>query len=168
MKQPKNIWRIHLEPHEVKKNEFDFCKENDIIGIGWHVCKKPGNTTEYLEWVKLKYSGSKRRGWNISPRAIACRMKVDDLVWTKNRATEKFYIGQVEGKWKYCDSECHVKHDIVSIRRCKLFYVGDANYVGPDVTQSFSGATLRLMSKNVEREYSIAEFKKAERKDQRS
>ena len=162
--QSVTVWRIHLHPglKGQRKNRFPFCYQNRIIGTGWQVNGTPGDSKDYLRLVRKKYAKWKNTGWKRSPKRICKEMKIGDLVWTKDRSNNHFYIGKVQGKWKYLSGRnIHRGDKIVSTRRCKLYYAGDASSIRKDIQRSFAGDTLQRIKNPSQRRYSFRRFDQA-------
>jgi len=137
-----NVWRIYLLPHGDKpKNEFGFCYQRDIIGIGWQVCEEPTDLVptdidEYLERVRAKYEPGDGSGWKEASEAISRDMSKGDLVWARNHRTDRLYLGKISGDWEYRNGDEYQCADIVSVRPCRLYEVR-SNDVGKDAADFF-------------------------------
>lgn len=133
------VWRIHLTPgHPNPINQFGFCYQRDIIGIGWSVFAKPGNqkpdsVEHYLQLVANKYESAGKE----ASAAISQEMNEGDLVWTRNRKDGRLYLGKITGQWDYLNGQENHDADIISIRPCKLHEVRSAD-VGENHTEFFS------------------------------
>ncbi len=76
------LFRIHIRPQggTAKVSEiFNYCKENNILGVGWRV-ENVENTTDwsvYYQKAKDKYKDLSRCKY------IKDNIKANDLVWTR-------------------------------------------------------------------------------------
>ena len=124
-----NIWTIRLRPHgDRPENEFGFCYQRGIIGIGWQVCRKPTCKKDYLKLVKAKYEKENAGKWKHNSETLACNMAEEDLVWCFNHRTDgegdnRLYLGKILGDWEYRDGDEYRCADIVSIRPCQIHEV---------------------------------------------
>ena len=142
-----NIWRIHLLPGN-RINQFGFCYQRNIIGIGWPIYRKVKTPAEYRKRMKIIYDGLRDVGhWKLAAKQITA-MKNGDLVWARNHpgyggdplndGDGRFYLGKVGG-WAYRNDDVHGNADIVSIRRCRLHEVraSDVTNAGEDAEKFF-------------------------------
>lgn len=122
------VWRINLLPGD-GENQFGFCYQRGIIGIGWQVCWKnpalpPTTTADYLKRVNKIHKGDRGRS---AAKIIAREMRKHDFVWVLNHKRDdgdsRLYLGQIEGDWEYRNTYEYQHADIVSVRRCKLYEV---------------------------------------------
>lgn len=130
------VWRIHLKPALV--DQFDLCKKNDVIGIGWPVDEVPRDCEHYLELVEKEYEKCKETGWKRSPRRF-CEMQAGDIVWSQDPETEEFYIGEVEDPWEYRTDRDFEDAEIACTRPCELFKVD--GYIRSGIKKMFEGYT---------------------------
>ena len=103
-KQPKNIWRMRLNPFQKPhgQDQFDYCHGKKFVGICWH---------------DKKLLESARSGLRVfaemAPAVhdyFKCGMQENDLVWVwgreQNAADPKldvFYLAQIVGDYTHCD-----------------------------------------------------------------
>lgn len=133
-----NIWRINLKSAGV--NPRKFCLEKGIVGFGWPV--KDENTNlewkEYYRRGKEKYNGAvkKHKGWKPAVKALKERVKIDDLIWTRD-IQGIYYLGKITSDWRYEHSEEFKIADMVNIRSCDWYKVGSIGSVPGKVVNSF-------------------------------
>ncbi len=133
-----NIWRINLKSAGI--NPRKFCLEKGIVGFGWPVNDQNTNL-EWKEYYKLadeKYnSGAKKhKGWKPAINALKNRMKIGDLIWTRD-IQGIYYIGKITSEWRYEHSEEFKKADMVNLRSCEWLKVGPVGSVPGKVVNSF-------------------------------
>lgn len=117
------VFRIHIRPQggiASMKETFDYCLENQILGVGWQVdsTNNPDSWEEYL-----------REAEEIHGNLNVCKyikkwVSEGDLVWTRSDEG-KYFLAKVQSGWEYWISESAVKRDIdlANIFRVKLFPV---------------------------------------------
>ena len=138
------VWRINLLPSGRSVDARRFCLENDIVGVGWPVKDLPSGATweEYSSRADQLYRQRlNRKGWWPALRALHNRMRVGNLVWTRDE-TGTYLLGRVEGPWSYVLDARHEAADIVNVRKCPWTKIGAADEVPGPVTTSFRGLTL--------------------------
>ena len=114
------VWRVHLRPDADDIDPVDVCIQQEVIGIGWRVPKKPADREEYWSLGEKEYGDA---GWSRAANAIGWRMAIGDLVWIRD-FYGAYYLGRVTGEWEYRDVPENLKADIVNVRACKLNRVG--------------------------------------------
>ncbi|SFM99769.1 hypothetical protein [Thermodesulforhabdus norvegica] len=114
------LWRVHLRPDADGVDPVDVCIQQEVIGIGWRVSKRPSNRDEYWALGEKEYGDI---GWSRAANAIGWRMEIGDLVWVRD-FFGIYYVGKITGEWEYGDNPDNLKADIINIRPCKLYRVG--------------------------------------------
>ena len=129
------VWRIHLRASGVNPDKH--CLEKGIVGVGWQVDNALDNCSleEYWKLGRMKYGNSR---WWSAPNAIAKKMQIDDLVWTRDEQG-CYYLGRVVGDWFYDTTEAAKKADIVNVRKCEWHKIGTAEKIPGKVVSCFSG-----------------------------
>ena len=132
MSEPKKVWRVYFLSGGDNTNQFGFCYQRGIIGIGWQIGRKPRDREDYRKLMKCVYGGTNLRGWDLASKAIADEMDKGHLVWARNHASDgdgdgRIYLGKISGGWKYRDDAEYRNADIVSIRPCRLHEVRAAD-----------------------------------------
>jgi len=169
------IWRMYLLPHDKHENEFGFCYQRGIIGIGWQVCQPnepaPSEIDDYLDRMKTRWENEKDAGgWDDASRTIAQNMSVGDLVWIRNHRgdPDRFCLGKITCDWEYRNGDEYRCADIVSIRECKFHEVRAAD-VGGDAAGFFKtmkadrfrlGRTVEPIEEEGLKQHTIAIWKK--------
>ena len=142
------VYRIHIRPESaVTQNPFDFCKKNNILGIGWRLdeknlekFKKESNFENYKKLVLEQYNKD-----NGLKKVINCYSEIekDDLIWARDR-DNIFYICRVTDKWKYNYENDNEVNDIFSYFPVEYVKVGTVEEVPGKVVNSFRpNATLQ-------------------------
>ena len=149
------VYRIHIRPESaVTQNPFDFCKKNNILGIGWRLdeknlekFKKESNFENYKKLVLEQYNKD-----NGLKKVINCYSEIeeDDLIWARDR-DNIFYICRVTNKWQYSYEHANDVNDIFSYFPVEYVKVGTIEEVPGKVVNSFRpNATLqRIHGKSI-------------------
>ena len=100
------LWRNTVKKASQDKKEFEFCQQNNILGVGW--CLRDADRTPYApasieeceEKGREQYDSE--RGFVVAIHALK-EMEVDDLIWTRHDGV--YYLCRVLSTWKYnCDA----------------------------------------------------------------
>ena len=149
------VYRIHIRPESATiQNPFDFCKKNNILGIGWRLdeknlekLKKENNFENYKKLVLEQYNKD-----NGLKKVINCYSEIeeDDLIWARDR-DNIFYICRVTDKWQYSYEYANDVNDIFSYFPVEYVKVGTVEEVPGKVVNSFRpNATLqRIHGKSI-------------------
>ena len=149
------VYRIHIRPESATiQNPFDFCKKNNILGIGWRLdeknlekFKEESNFENYKKLVLEQYNKD-----NGLKKVINCYSEIekDDLIWARDR-DNIFYICRVTDKWKYNYENDNEVNDIFSYFPVEYVKVGTVEEVPGKVVNSFrANATLqRIHGKSI-------------------
>ncbi|WP_068329876.1 hypothetical protein [Psychrobacter sp. P2G3] len=117
-----NIFRMHIKPggKASRKTTFDYCIDNNLLGVGWQVrdVNNTKNWEDYYEKAKEKYGKVNQCAY------IHKHVKVDDLVWTRDKS-KGYFLAKVVSEWEYFNSEASINEniDIVNIFRVELLAV---------------------------------------------
>jgi len=131
------VWRLHARSDaEQGIDPGEFCTTQRVAGIGWRVEPDTDHMLwdDYLRLAKERYASS--NGWWAAINAVKNRMAVGDLCWTRTRSG-KYWLGRIEDDWFYRNAEAHLAADIVNIRPCRWFEVGDLYEVPGKVVNPF-------------------------------
>lgn len=95
------IWAIPIHVNESKKQvaAFNFCLENNILGIGWETNKTiVGLDSNYEEFVSKhsNFIGNPKISSFIKIVKQFNEIKKDDLIWT--RSGNNYYLYRFTGK----------------------------------------------------------------------
>jgi hypothetical protein len=142
-----NVWRLNIKPAAQEGiDPREFCFEKEIIGVGWPLDEASTEVEweEYLEKAEQKFKiGLNDKGWWRALNALHNRMKVGDLVWSRDRKGV-YRLGRITGEWRYVNTRVHRDADIVNVRDCKWCEVGTEDAVPGRVVRGFPrGGTLR-------------------------
>jgi hypothetical protein len=117
------VWRIKINSGRAGV-DWDqakaYCRQQRIVGVGWggHEVLRDGATLdEVLDAIRAKTDP----GWNPTGPTIVRRLAEDvqdgDLIWTRDR--QGFYwLGHIEGPWRYDSGELAWRWDVNNIRPC--------------------------------------------------
>lgn len=143
-----SVFRVHLKPSidgGVTYSEIlDFCKKNEIIGVGWASVK--GKTDDYyalkqecdiLTGEDGVYKGDK--GVFKSVNAIR-QIQPGDFIWTRDGGKASTYYLCRASELRWTDrivTDEHIRHDITNFVGCKWITVGSEDKVPGHVVNSF-------------------------------
>lgn len=145
------VYRIHIKTDAIK-DPFEFCKEKNILGIGWGLDReslekfKIKNNFENYKKLVLDYYGD--RGLKT---ALNCYYEIEenDLIWTRDRKDNIFYLCRVTGKWEYEHKNENIENDIFSYFPIEYVKVGTVEEVPGKVINSFKARnTLQRITDN--------------------
>ena len=131
-----NIWRINLK--SASKNNVDprqFCLKNNIVGVGWRIDEE----TKTLTWDEYHSQASKiygDRSWKTALNAIKKGIKIDDLIWTRDKQNN-YYLGRIKGDWIYQSSKESLEADVINVRECDWVKIGTVDSVPGKLINSF-------------------------------
>ena len=142
------VYRIHRRPESaITQNPFNFCKDKNILGIGWRLdeenLKKFKEESDFKNYKKLILEQYPKD--NGLKKVINCYSEIeeDDLIWARDR-DNIFYICRVTDKWKYNYGNDNKVNDIFSYFPVEYVKVGTVEEVPGKVVNSFrANATLQ-------------------------
>ena len=147
-----SVWKLNIKTAaRPGYDPWQFCKDRGIIGVGWPVytVRDSLTKTQYLKAARTRYAKGKSR-MPVALGAIVDRMKVDDLVWTRD-AQNRYYLCRITGEWEYRMGEAYDNHDIHNARTCEWLEVGVVDNVPWAIVRQFSRGTLAGMGRQAER-----------------
>lgn len=155
-------WRVQLKPDREEgisyRDLLEFCKSNEIIGVGWYLVE--GTVDDYEELKKEVYSIEAYKGGEsralMATNAIR-EMKPGDLVWTRvGGDASEYYLCRVgESLWKdRVVTDEHRRHDIGNFVSAKWVKIGKEENVPGKVVNSFCA------SRAVQHVYEVDEISK--------
>lgn len=139
------LWRINLKPDSQQGiDAAEFCISGKIVGIGWAVDPSPSTKEEYWRLGEKAYKTG--RSWSAAANAVLYRMKVGDLIWTRNRQGV-YFLGRIESDWRHENAPTFVAADIANVRSCSWVKVGAMDNVPGAVINGFRpAATVQLVT----------------------
>lgn len=151
-------WRLNIKTGSQEHTDpREFCFDRGILGVGWPLCEGIEKLAweEYRQKAEKKYKVDRQdKGWWRALNAIANRMKVDDLVWTRD-SKGVYYLARVLGEWRYEAFPENLAADVVNVRECNWKEVGPVDAVPGRVANSFSrGGALASVPDNIVLTYS--------------
>ncbi len=145
-----SVFRIHIRPKGGEANpkkSFDYCLNEQVLGMGWPVGDKP------LLWKEYEIESSKVYRKN-KVKHLKNSIKKDDLIWTRNTEGD-YFIGKVISEWEYLPSKDALDADIVNVVRCDLKKVPTAADVPGKVIACFRAPrTFQSIRDNTTMDYS--------------
>lgn len=153
-----NIWRINLKSASRNSvNPRQFCLQNNIVGVGWRIDEE----TKTLSWNEYHSQASKIYGdksWKAALNAIKNRIKIDDLIWTRDKQNN-YYLGRITGDWKYQSDQENLDADVINIRDCDWVKIGTVDSVPGKLINSFIPArTVQKVNSHTVKIYSQTTF----------
>lgn len=152
-----NLWRINISPSAQQGvDPRAFCFERGLVGCGWGVeYSGAGLPWKHYESKATEiYYEAGDKGWWPAVNAIHNRMKIGDLVWSRNW-DGVYFLGRVTGEWHYDDTGEHYRADIINFRTCEWHRIGVADKVPGAVRNSFSrGRVLQVVNSTTALAYS--------------
>ena len=155
-------WRVQLKPDSAKgisyKDLLEFCKSNQIIGVGWYLVE--GHTDDYDTLRNEVYSIEAYKGGESSAlRAVNAirEMKPGDLVWTRvGGDASEYYLCRVgDLLWKdRVVTDVHRRYDIGNFVSAKWIKIGKEEKVPGKVVNSFCA------SRSAQHVYEVDEISK--------
>ncbi len=162
-----NIWRINLKPSSIPNvNPRQFCLKNGVVGVGWRISEDKINPTfeEYYNIGKEWY-GDSNSSWEVAINAISKRMKINDLIWTRDKQNN-YYLGRIIGEWEYQCSKENLESDIINVRKCDWVKIGTVDSVPGKLVNSFiPPRTLQRIDDDLVEAYSKLIFNSEKKKE---
>jgi len=160
-----NIFRIHIKPggKALRETTFKYCLENNLLGVGWQVqdVDNTKNWEDYYEKAKDKYGKVNQCAY------IHKHVKVDDLVWTRDKS-KGYFLAKVVSGWEYYNSEASINEDIdiVNVFRVKLLAVPIgavpgkviASFRASRACQKIAGKSIKIYSRILWNELSQTQY----------
>ncbi|HEX5057100.1 MAG TPA: hypothetical protein VFX02_11455 [Gammaproteobacteria bacterium] len=142
-----SIWRLNIK---TAANEGidprKFCLDRKILGVGW-----PIDLGGIINWDSYYKNGAAiyheqgDKGWWPAINAVKNRLQLNDLCWTRDKSGV-YYLGRVVGEWEYRMTKEYLEADVVNVRECEWFQVGEVDAVPGKVINSFiRGRTLQIV-----------------------
>lgn len=135
-----NVWRIHIkndyEEGLSRKELFDFCIANKLIGVGW-----TSITTRVNSEAEIKKQAADYENSSAAIKALnAMRsMRIGDLIWT--RLDGIYYLCRVTNLWENSKpTDLHNKFDISNYVNVEWLEIGMEDVVPGKVVSSFRPA----------------------------
>ncbi|MBE5821794.1 MAG: hypothetical protein E7311_04315 [Clostridiales bacterium] len=126
-----NIWRMNIKTSN--KNAFEFCRGNNILGIGWPLDKLPKDQEEAEKLGRERYR--KARGY-ITAIRVLYRMQINDLVWTRDN-NNVYYLCRVLSDVKHSEKEENIKYDVCHYVDVDFIKIGGQENVPGIVVNNF-------------------------------
>lgn len=132
------LWKIIIKPASADGKAFEFCKKNNIVGVGWYLKHQgddlyvPKDIDDAIGVARQCYPGQK--GCITALNALK-EIEINDLIWTRYDGI--YYICRVLSKWKYCNDDEHTKEDICHFVNVEYVEVGTIDNVPGRITNCF-------------------------------
>ena len=158
-----NVWRINLKTSAKRGiNPRTYCLENSLVGIGWPIRNWGDEEVNWKNYIELgrKNEGYKGKGWSAATNAIKNRMKIDDLIWTRDEEGN-YFIGRILSDWIYDNSQQALDADMVNVRKCEWYKIGTVESVTGKVVNSFRArSTSQIVNDNAVKIFSKNTYNK--------
>lgn len=131
------LWKIVVNTSSQDGKQFDFCKKNNIIGVGWCFRDESGNlyTPKNIDdAIRIGREYYDSRGCITALNALK-EIEPNDLIWTRNEGI--YYICRVKSKWKYANDEEHIREDVCNFVDVEFVKVGTVEKVPGRITNCF-------------------------------
>lgn len=132
------LWRSTVKTASQDGRAFEFCKQNNILGVGWCLRNAdgkpyaPASIKECEEKGREQYPS--RRGFVAALHALK-EIKVDDLVWTRHNGI--YYLCRVLSGWKYNCDNAHIYEDVVNYVDVEFCEAGTVEVLPGKIVNSF-------------------------------
>ena len=138
------LWRLNVKTAAQRGfDPFQYCLSNDVAGVGWGVedenGKPPKDLEHYYELGDIRYAQKGDKSWWPALNVFGYRMAPGDLCWTRDSGGT-YYLGRIDGPWKYLHGKDAEAFDIHSVRQCRWQKVGLLDAVPGAVERSFGPA----------------------------
>jgi hypothetical protein len=142
---PVQLWRINLKPDSQQGvDAATFCIDRGIVGIGWALDPAPVTKDDY--WNRGRATFGQGRSWSAAANVVLHRMRVGDLIWTRNRQGI-YFLGKIADDWRHEVGPDFKAADIANVRSCTWAKVGAMDNVPGAVINAFRPAsTVQLVS----------------------
>ncbi|MBJ8345128.1 GAF domain-containing protein [Antrihabitans sp. YC2-6] len=114
------VYRLPMRsrrPDVVPEDTFDYARKVEICGSGGQLDDAPPDLEEALSAMSEKYD--ERTARRLERFA---RLPDGSFVWTKSDGW--YFLGRIDGPWRYDDSAPALRVDLVHVRPCS--WVADA------------------------------------------
>ena len=132
------LWRVTVKTSSQDKKDFAFCRQNNILGVGWCLRDEkddpyvPASIEECEQKGREQYPSS--RGFVVAIHALK-EMAVDDLIWTRHNGI--YYLCRVLSTWKYNCDPAHVYEDVINYVEVEFHEIGTVETVPGKVVNAF-------------------------------
>lgn len=130
------VFRIHIRPKGGSGDSvvsFDYCKENNCLGMGWGISSNLTN----LIWNEYETEAVKKYRKIDNVRYLKEKVKIDDLMWTRDPNGD-YYLAKIKKEWEYYPNDKARNADILNIVRCeKIYQIDNIDEVPGKIKASF-------------------------------
>ncbi len=116
------VWRIKVnrpgEDGEYWDLAKEYCRRAGVVGLGWgrpELLPDGASLEQVIETISAEPDEGPTGQRMI--RRLAEKVRDHDLIWTKERAGN-YWLGQIEGPWRYDSSDEARRWDIYNVRPC--------------------------------------------------
>lgn len=147
------LYRLHVKTSSYdREGSLRFCLDGGFLGVGWGMGPGP------MDWAAYGEAASRRSGGvDQSVRALH-DLSDGALIWTRD-TTGVYYLGRVEGPWRYLSDERADRFDIHNVRPARIVSCGVEAVVPGKVANAFiPRRTLQRVKDGAARRYSASLF----------
>lgn len=152
-------WKLNIIPASAPQADpRQLCIHDEkIVGIGWPVytTRETLTSKQYLKQARTEYAKGKSK-MPAAINAIVERMRIDDLVWTRDWQNN-YFLGRVTGQWCYVKGKPWDTNNIHNVRSCEWHRVGVEDEVPWAIVRQFSRGTLTQLGEATERMTSFSQ-----------
>lgn len=131
------VWRIHIKNDIsdgcTRKDLFDFCRKEKLIGVGWGDIKTRVNSESAIRSEAQSYANTAAA---VKALNAIRKIKLNDLIWT--RFDNVYFLCRVTGLWENSiPRDEHYKLDISNYVNAEWLEIGMEQAVPGKVVSSF-------------------------------
>lgn len=131
------VWRIHIKndisEEYTRKDLFNFCRKENLIGVGWGDIKTRVNSENAIRQEAQSYLNASAA---IKALNAIRKIKLNDLIWT--RFDNNYFLCRVTGLWENSNpNDEHYKLDISNYVNVEWLEIGMVQNVPGKVVSSF-------------------------------
>jgi len=133
-----NVWVMKHLPG--KKNSYDFCRQEGIVGVGWAVdATGPFNSID--DYMTARKVENKFPDNNYLEKTFDLfrQFRKGDLVWLKDKKSVYYLCEIRDGQYQYRKDEEHEKADIISFMTCDYYPIDSARLIPLKIITRLNG-----------------------------
>lgn len=131
------IWKLVVKTASQDGKQFEFCQNNNILGVGWCLKDNEGKLYTPKDIDDAIYVGKKyykSRGFTTALHALK-KIEPNDLIWTRHGGV--YYLCRALSKWKYSNEDMNVFEDVCHYVDVEFVRVGTVDNVPGRITNCF-------------------------------
>ncbi len=112
---------------------LEFCREHDVLGLGWGVGSAPADWDSYRERAVARAGGIHAAVQEIYD------LPIGSLVWARDPFTRDYYVARVTGPWRYLHGPAAVDADVQNVRPAQIVRYKPTGHVPNAIVNCFVG-----------------------------